>query len=81
MNLIGIYSKNRVEWFVTDWACALFGLTTVPLYDTLGKDNLQYCFEMTKVTTLFVSARTAEELSKFDSKGTLKNLVLYDKVD
>ena len=37
MNLIGIFSKNRLEWFVTDWACVLFGYTTTPLYDTLGK--------------------------------------------
>jgi long-subunit acyl-CoA synthetase (AMP-forming) len=36
MKFIGIYSKNRYEWFVTDWACVLFGITTVPLYDTLG---------------------------------------------
>lgn len=36
MKLIGIYSKNRYEWFVTDWACILFGVTTVPLYETLG---------------------------------------------
>jgi len=36
MRLVGIFSRNRYEWFVTDWACALWGVTTVPLYDTLG---------------------------------------------
>jgi long-chain acyl-CoA synthetase len=36
MNLIGIYSKNRTEWMITDIACVLFGLVSVPLYDTLG---------------------------------------------
>lgn len=36
MKLIGIYSKNRYEWFVADWACVQFGITSVPLYDTLG---------------------------------------------
>jgi len=40
MNIVGIYSKNRLEWYVTDWACALFGFTVSPLYDTLGKENL-----------------------------------------
>lgn len=43
MKLIGIYSKNRYEWFISDWACALFGITSVPLYDTLGVENLTYC--------------------------------------
>ena len=81
MNIIGIYSKNRLEWFITDWACALFGLTTVPLYDTLGKENVAYCIEMTGLTTLFVSAKTATEICKFEEKGSLKTIVLYDEPD
>lgn len=43
MKLIGIFSKNRYEWMVSDMACMLYGLTIVPLYDTLGIDNLTYC--------------------------------------
>lgn len=37
MNLIGIFSRNRLEWYVADWACILFGYVFTPLYDTLGK--------------------------------------------
>lgn len=36
MKLIGIFAKNRYEWIVADIACMLYGLTIVPLYDTLG---------------------------------------------
>lgn len=36
MPLIGIYTKNRREWTIIDMACLLYGLTTVPFYDTLG---------------------------------------------
>ena len=43
MNLVGVFSKNRLEWFQLDWACVLFGYTLAPLYDTLGKENLGYC--------------------------------------
>jgi long-chain acyl-CoA synthetase len=43
MKFIGIFSKNRYEWVVADLACVLYGLTIVPLYDTLGIDNLTYC--------------------------------------
>lgn len=81
MKLIGIFSKNRLEWFETDWACALFGLTTVPLYDTLGRDSLAYCIEMTGITTMFVSAKTAGEMVKFNLKGTLKTIISYDPLD
>jgi long-chain acyl-CoA synthetase len=78
MRLVGIYSKNRLEWFITDWACALFGFTVVPLYDTLGADNLAYCIEMTGLTSLFVSCKTAAEVCKFKEKGSLKTLIVYD---
>jgi long-subunit acyl-CoA synthetase (AMP-forming) len=36
MKLVGIFSKNRYEWIVADLACVLYGMTIVPLYDTLG---------------------------------------------
>ena len=36
MKFVGIYSKNRTEWMLLDWGCMLYGLTSVPLYDTLG---------------------------------------------
>ena len=78
MNIVGIYSKNRLEWYVADWACALFGITVSPLYDTLGKENLEYCIELCGMTTLFVSNKTAEAIEKFQQKGTLKTLIVFD---
>ena len=33
---VGIFSRNRPEWTIVDIACILYGLTTIPLYDTLG---------------------------------------------
>lgn len=47
MQFVGIYSKNRYEWLITDWACVYFGITSVPLYDTLGVENLTYCLKQT----------------------------------
>lgn len=64
MNLVGIYAKNRYEWFFADLACLLFGMVTVPLYDTLGIDNLCYCLKLTEITTLFVSGETAKIILK-----------------
>ena len=36
LKFIGIFSKNRKEWGITDIACVLYGITSIPLYDTLG---------------------------------------------
>ena len=65
---------------MTDWACALFGFTVSPLYDTLGKENLANCIAMSGMTTLFVSGQTAEKILEFHQKGSLKTLVCYDDV-
>ena len=81
MNLVGIYAKNRIEWYATDWACALFGVTSVPLYDTLGKDNLTYCLNQTEMTTLFLSAPCMKVLMALEDIGNLRTLVCYDHLE
>lgn len=81
MRLIGIYSKNRYEWFITDWACVLFGMTSVPLYDTLGVENLTFCLNQTLMTTIFVSNGTIKTLLKLENIGRIKNIISYDPLD
>ncbi len=81
MKVMGIYSKNRFEWFIADWACLLFNYVLAPLYDSLGKENLAHCINITGTTTLFVSSKTAESLLKFHQKGTLKTVISFDKLD
>ncbi len=81
MKMIGIYAKNRYEWLLADIACLMFGLVSVPLYDTLGIDNLSYCLKMTEITTMFVSADTAKTLLKLKDHGNLRNLIVFDPLD
>lgn len=45
MKVIGIYSKNRIEWNETDMGCVLYGITTIPLYDTLGPESISYVLD------------------------------------
>lgn len=42
MNLLGIFSINREEWLLTEYANFLYNFTMVPLYDTLGPDSIDY---------------------------------------
>lgn len=36
----GIFSSNRLEWSLCDFAACLYGYTSIPLYATLGLDAL-----------------------------------------
>ena len=42
---VSIYSKNREEWILSDFASMLTGITTVTLYDTLGKESIDYIID------------------------------------
>lgn len=41
LKVAGITSVNCEEWIVTDMACNLLGVTTVPLYETLGAQMME----------------------------------------
>ena len=47
LKMFGIFSKNRVEWLLTDIGSCLFGLTSIPIYDTLGDENITYVLKHT----------------------------------
>jgi Long-chain acyl-CoA synthetases (AMP-forming) len=83
LRLVAVYSKNREEWVELDLACSLYGLTIVPIYDTLGPDSVEYIFQHTGLTTCFCSGNYIDNLlrgfaAKKDHK--LVNLVSFDKV-
>lgn len=52
MRELGIFSKNRVEWFLCEQAANAYGITLVPLYDTLGDEALRHVFKETSKTSL-----------------------------
>ncbi|TSQ35263.1 Long-chain-fatty-acid--CoA ligase 1 [Bagarius yarrelli] len=39
---IGIFSQSRPEWTITEMACYTYSLVSVPLYDTLGTEAIDY---------------------------------------
>jgi long-chain acyl-CoA synthetase len=81
LNLIGIYSRNRQEFYLSDLACILYGVTSVPLYDTLGVDNLEYCLQHSNIETCICSLSNAKTLLALTNVSNLKNLILCDEVD
>jgi long-chain acyl-CoA synthetase len=52
---LGIQSKNRKEWCMLNLADAHQKITTVALYDTLGKEAMRYIINQTELTTVALS--------------------------
>ena len=44
---IALYAKNREEWIVSDMGSMITGITVVTLYDTLGKESIDYILNQT----------------------------------
>ena len=85
--MIGIQSKNRREWVLTNLANCLAGSTTVAFYDTLGADAGKYIINQTELTTMVVSNDYVKQLCKWkeEDKGEkmhrVKNLVVFEAVN
>lgn len=84
LRFASIYGKNTLEWILTDIACNLYGISTVPVYDTLGDDAVQHMFEETELTTLFLTADHVKKITAKIKNGTfkfLKTLVILDEIN
>jgi long-chain acyl-CoA synthetase len=40
--MIGFFSNNIPQWVIAEHACYMQGMITVPLYDTLGHEAVEY---------------------------------------
>ncbi|KAF8823028.1 AMP-binding enzyme domain-containing protein [Cardiosporidium cionae] len=76
---LGIFSKNREEWTLCEYACAAYGFTLVPLYDTLGAESLLYILNLTRLTTIAASEECIMKL--LQSEGYfeyLQNIIAFE---
>jgi long-chain acyl-CoA synthetase len=77
---VGIFSKNRAEWAVVDVACILYKLVSIPIYDTLGDENITYVLKHVSLKTLFVNDGAIKALQKTHDLASLKTLVSFDPI-
>jgi long-chain acyl-CoA synthetase len=54
---VALYSENRPEWHVVDFACHLLGAVNVPLYSTLPAKQVEYIVSDAGAKVLIVSGR------------------------
>ena len=50
----------------------------MPIYDTLGDENISYVFNHTNLTTVFVNDLGLKALIKTHDMGNVKKIVCFD---
>jgi len=77
-SMCGIYSKNRME----EQACNMHSIITVALYDTFGKENLEYVVNHAELPIVFGSIDCIENLLHVITEcPKLKFLVSYEELE
>ena len=78
---MGIYSRNREEWMVTDIASHMNSISLVTFYDSLGDSTIEFILSETNLTTIAMETTNLFKINALKEKGksySLKNLVLLD---
>ena len=52
---VGLYSINRAEWTIGEYACYMQSMIPVPLYDTLGADTSEYIIKQAEIRVVIAS--------------------------
>ncbi|KAF8374412.1 hypothetical protein PRIPAC_80841 [Pristionchus pacificus] len=77
---IGIYSRNRVEWVITELATYSYSNVIVPLYDTLGPDASAFIINQTgmKIVVCEMNAKAIGLLQQREHCPSLSIIVVMD---
>ncbi|TVU50842.1 hypothetical protein EJB05_02233, partial [Eragrostis curvula] len=73
---VGLYFINRPEWIIVDHACAAYSYVSVPLYDTLGPDAVQFAVNHATVEVIFCVPQTLSSLLSFISQMSCVRLIV-----
>ncbi|RLN28708.1 long chain acyl-CoA synthetase 6, peroxisomal-like isoform X2 [Panicum miliaceum] len=73
---IVLYFINRPEWIVVDHACAAYSYVSVPLYDTLGPDAVQFIVNHATVEVIFCVPQTLSTLLSFITQMPCVRLIV-----
>ncbi|XP_006818257.1 long-chain-fatty-acid--CoA ligase 1-like [Saccoglossus kowalevskii] len=80
--LVGIYAQNRVEWVVTDQACGMYSMITVPLYDTLGPEAVTFIINQAGLNIVVCDGEAKAKLilNKAERTPILQQIVVMEPV-
>lgn len=78
-NFVGIFARNRPEWVMTATACEAYSLVSVPLYDTLGDEAINFILLQTELK-LVVCDDSSKALHLMNSNSSLKHIIVIEKI-
>ena len=79
--LLGIYMKNCSSWVLAEYACYTISAATVPLYDTLGPETVQFVINQTQLSACLCSSLELHRLCNIASAcPSLRYLLLNEVV-
>lgn len=55
IRVVSIFTKNRLEWSLTEVACSTYGIVLSPMYDSLGPDGVAHSINLVGSSTIVVS--------------------------
>ncbi|KAJ6618362.1 hypothetical protein B0H10DRAFT_1947722 [Mycena sp. CBHHK59/15] len=68
LDTVGLWSANRPEWQIIDIALQSYKKVGVSLYDTLGKDSVEYIINHAHLTVIFATVDHIPDLLKLAPK-------------
>ena len=83
MLVLGLYMKNCMEWVLAEHAIYALGGATVPFYDTLGPDTVQFILKQTGCKSLVCTRAELSHVCDAKVSGdcpTLHAVILVDGV-
>ncbi|KAL3657503.1 hypothetical protein V7S43_017641 [Phytophthora oleae] len=80
-DLVGVFSKNQLEWCLVGHACDRMSYVLVPLYDTLGPDAVPFIVNHTELRVLFCGKKQFDVVMECVAEcPTLKIVVQFEPV-
>ena len=78
---MGIFSRNKEEWLITDIASHMNSVSVVPFYDTLGDSTIEFILQETNLITISMEStnlKKINDLAQNNQHHNLKNVILFD---
>ena len=75
-SFLGIYGKNSADWVMMDLACIHQDIISVPIYDTLQSDALEFIVSQTQMKIIACSEKSTQNIIKLRASGYLTTLLV-----
>ena len=80
-DIVGIMSKNRKEWHITEHALYSQSLVLVALYETLGHDSSLFIANQVEMKTIFCGKENLPSIIALFGKTSINRIICFDPVE